>query len=97
MIEITSGSGGIADVTEGASLTDNDVNDPLLTKTPEPTSRKRAASSECLRTGARLVPAITSSIQAAACPPQHSRGYAAPSLREGCVLPMRGAMPSSQS
>ena len=28
MIEITSGSGGIADVNEGASLTDNDVNDP---------------------------------------------------------------------
>ena len=28
MIEITSGFGGIADVNEGASLTDNDVNDP---------------------------------------------------------------------
>jgi hypothetical protein len=28
MIEITSGSGGIADVNEGTSLTDNDVNDP---------------------------------------------------------------------
>jgi hypothetical protein len=40
--------------------------DPLLTKTPEPTRRKKAASSECLRTGARLVPAITASIQAAA-------------------------------